>query len=121
MHNQGTTYFNDYLVSDDLRPISHDRTLTDTIEDSVLILNKYRVDGYLYASVKLRLEDVQRHLVPGTFYSAEELLGTSYWSSLSDIGQRLAMACLEHIAELEDGNLNASHCIGCDDLNFFID
>ncbi|MDY0014427.1 MAG: hypothetical protein RBS40_16245 [Rhodocyclaceae bacterium] len=95
--------------------------LANQDEDMVTVLGKFRVDGYLHDSVKLRVQEIHRHLLPDMPYSPEELLGADYWSSLSDIGQRLVTLCLENLAQQGVMQLGVACCDHCGDLRFYID
>lgn len=91
----------------------HDTELT-------VLLEKYVIETEFFDTVERSFWEIYPHLLEDTDYGPEDLCGEDFWGELSELGQRLALLCLKHLAAQEDFPLYEERCVACGTAHFRI-
>jgi hypothetical protein len=84
----------------------------------VLLLDKYTVEGHFLDDVEGQLIDIYPSLLEEADYSPAEIVGETFWANLTNLGQRIAILCLKHLATEPDVPLVDVTCECCGKTSF---
>lgn len=70
-----------------------------------IVLGKFAVKDAFIDKVRIQVNEIQPHLLECEYYPTIELLGAEFLASLSSIERRLAVYCLQHLAEQNGSTL----------------
>jgi hypothetical protein len=71
----------------------------------VVVLDRFKVDEEMFEMVRTQFEAIRPYLLECESYTLDELLGEDFLAGLSDTESRLAILCMEHLADQADSNL----------------
>lgn len=86
-------------------------------QDTVIVLDKFKVDTWLYESVQARLNEILPYLLKDRDYTWQELLGEDFLADMA-MPRNLATLCLKHLAALPDAALIDQSYPGCGTTSF---
>lgn len=92
----------------------------DQEAEFVILSDKYIVEAEFLEEIESRFMDIYPSLLEGVEYTPAELVGEVYWAALIDVGQRLAILCLKHLATEDDVPLCDLTCVCCGITRFEI-
>jgi hypothetical protein len=78
-----------------------------------IVRDKFLVETDFFDSIELQFNEIYPALMEEVDYSPQDLCGDAFWADLSDLGQRLAVHCLQHLATLPDVPLLDMSCPNC--------
>src|ERR1035437_6832124 len=87
--------------------------------DTMIVLDKFTVDTWLYESVQDRLNEILPYLLKGRDYTWQELLGEGYLADMA-IPRHLPTLCLKHLAQQPGSQLTVMPLTGSDTTFFEI-
>jgi hypothetical protein len=95
---------------------------TDEAQDMELVhlLDKYTVEAHFLHDVEGQLFDIYPSLLEEVDYSPAEIVGETFWANLTNLGQRIALLCLKHLATEPDVPLVDVTCSCCGKTSFSI-
>jgi hypothetical protein len=88
--------------------------------ETTLLLDKFIVETDFLAIIEGNFQEIYPHLLEDTEYTPEDLCGEAFWDGLSELGQRLALLCLKHLAAQDDVPLFEERCENCGTAHFGI-
>lgn len=88
--------------------------------DTMVLLGKFTVDTWLFESVESHFEEIYPFLLAQAEYTSVDLIGEPLWTGLTELAQRQAIHCLQHLATLDDVPLTDVSCPGCGTTSFEI-
>jgi len=88
-------------------------------QDFMVLLDKFKVDTWLFESVQAHFKDVLPYLLQGSEYTWQELLGEDFGADLA-VPRHLPLLCLKHLAQQPDSQLAVMPLSGCDTTYFEI-
>jgi hypothetical protein len=71
----------------------------------VVVLDRFKVDEKTLEIVRAQFEAIRPHLLECENYTLGELLGEDFLAGLDDTESRLAILCMEHLADQAGSNL----------------
>lgn len=71
---------------------------------TLIVLDKFKIDAFLLESVQAHLNEMLPHLLNGGVYSAQEILGETFWADM-DMPRHLPALCLKHLAQQPGSHL----------------
>ena len=77
----------------------------ELLGQQVVVLDKFKVDKELFDRVCAQLDAIRPNLIECENYTFGELLGEDFLANLSDTESRLAILCVEHLADQTGSNL----------------
>lgn len=113
----GKSQFADKATSAMVAPAAND---ADQEAESVSILDKYVVPAELLDLVERQFCDIYPALLNDTTYTPMEIIGEVFWANLSNVGKRLSILCLKHLATEPDVPLVDLTCEDCGITNFAV-
>ncbi len=75
------------------------------LRDNTVLLQKFKVDSMLVATVRYKFNEILPSLMAGVQYTAEDLVGAELWADWTPLEQRHAHICLKHLATLPGARL----------------
>lgn len=84
-------------------PLSDD---SNSADDTMVVLDKFKVDTWLFERVQSNFDAIYPYLIAGFDYTAVDLIGEPLWDDLTEIAQRQAIHCLQHLATLPESRLD---------------
>ena len=94
----------------------------DAVQDDdtalTVLLDKYVVETEFFDTVECNFWEIYPHLLEDAEYAPEDLCGEELWNELSEIGQRLAVLCLKHLAAQQDFPMYEVRCAECGTAHF---
>lgn len=64
-----------------------------------ILFGKFTVPGEILATTQARVDEILPYLDVPCICTPADLLGQTYWRELREHGQRIALLCLQHLAE----------------------
>jgi hypothetical protein len=86
----------------------------------VILLDKFVVESHFLESIENQFIEIHPHLLEDVDFTPAEIVGETYWSRLTEEGQRLAILCLKHLATEPDVPLCDVTCECCGVTSFAI-
>ena len=86
----------------------------------VILLDKYTVEADFFDEVESQFCEIYPSLLDDVDYTPAELVGELFWANLTDLGKRVAILCLKHLATEPDVPLVDLTCVDCGITRFAI-
>lgn len=86
-------------------------------DDTMIVLDKFKIDTWLFESVQSRLVAILPYLIQGHDYTVQELLGENFMSDMA-MPRHLPTLCLKHLATQPDAALIEQPNPGCGTTRF---
>ncbi len=67
-------------------------------DDTIIVLDKFKVDTWLFETVQAHFNDILPYLLQGQDYTAQELLGEEFLADMA-MPRDIPMLCLKHLAQ----------------------
>lgn len=74
-----------------------------------VLLGKFQIATGIFEMVESKFEAVYPYLMPGVYYSWQDILGEDFWSDMLSVPVHFACISLQHMAEQPGAKLTASH------------
>jgi|GEM_PF-6289619 len=87
--------------------------------DVMILLDKFKVDTWLFESVTSHFNEMLPYLLKDSEYTWQELLGEDFWADLT-VPRHLPSLCLKHLAQQPGSQLSVMPLTGCDTTYFQI-
>jgi hypothetical protein len=84
----------------------------------VILLDKYIVEADFLDEVAGQFYEIYPSLLDDVDYSPAEIVGELFWANLTDLGQRIALLCLKHLATEPEVPLVDLTCESCGITSF---
>ena len=97
--------------------INSDSTRHMHSQDFTILLGKFKVDTWLFESVKSDLDAILPYLLQDKDYKWQELLGEDFLADVT-MPRHIPTLCLKHLATLPDAALIDLSCPGCETTSF---
>ena len=104
------------LVSEQTHAVQDD----DQEAELIILLDKYQVEVDFFEEIESRFSDIYPALLEEVDYTPAELVGEVFWSELTDVGQRMTILSLKHLATEDDVPLCELTCDCCGISSFAI-
>ena len=88
-------------------------------DDFMIVLDKFKVDAWLFESVQAHFNEILPYLLNDREYTWQELLGEDFGADLA-VPRHLHLLCLKHLAQQPDSQLTVMTLTGCDTTFFEI-
>lgn len=88
-------------------------------QDFMVLLDKFKVDTWLFESVQDHFNEILPHLLQGSAYTWQELLGEDFAADLA-VPRHLLLLCLKLLAQQPGSQLTVMPLNGCDTTYFEI-
>lgn len=89
------------------------------VDDTMIVLDKFKIDTWLFESVQDHLDAILPYLIQGHDYTVQELLGEDFMADMA-MPRHLATLCLKHLATTPDAALLDRSLPGADITYFEI-
>ena len=86
----------------------------------VIVLDKYTVEEDFFDAVEEQFSEIYSSLLDDVDYTPAEVVGELFWANLTDLGKRVAILCLKHLATEPDVPLVDLTCVDCGITRFAI-
>ena len=97
-----------------------DTTSPTPAHDTMILLDKFKVDTEFFELVESRFEEIYPALLAHVDYTPVDLIGEPLWADLTGLAQRQAVHCLSHLATLAGARLFEHSPPGCGTTSFQI-